>query len=296
MLKKLSIALLGLVFALSLPRPSLAETVMEKVARTGVLTVGSITDLVPLVYVNDKGELVGYSVDIINLVKEELEQRLGKPITLEIVEVNPQNRIPKVVAHEVDISCDVGFTWERDKFVDFSLSYFITGSKLLVKKGSNLGSPESLSGKRIGAIPQTLAEQAIKLVQPQVNLVAVENLQQGFTALEQGKIDAFAGDGVLLEGFRQTVSQPDAFQVVPQQAYSREGVACIFPEENSKFQDLVNYTLVKLMQGYLDGEPRSVETVNRWFGPDGVVTIDPNLIRSFFTQIVTSREQIRLSK
>jgi polar amino acid transport system substrate-binding protein len=214
MTKKAAIACLSLIFAAALQLPSQAETVLEKVTRTGVLTAGTSTDAIPFAYDNEKGELVGYSVDMLNLIKAQLENRLGKPIQLEFVEVTPAERISKLESKDVDIVCEsISFTWNREQYVDFSTSYGVTGTKLLVKKGSSGGSPESLAGKRVGVIPETTNEQVIKLLQPQATLVPVKDVAAGFTALEAGKIDALAWDGILLDGFRQTVSKPDAFAI-----------------------------------------------------------------------------------
>jgi polar amino acid transport system substrate-binding protein len=80
--KKITIAALSVIFSMSFSGAAWAETVMEKVVRTGVLTAGTRTDFIPLSYVNDKGELVGYSIDIINQIKAKLEQDLGRKITL----------------------------------------------------------------------------------------------------------------------------------------------------------------------------------------------------------------------
>ena len=49
------------------------------------------------------------------------------------------------------------------------------------------------------------------------------------------------------------------------------------------------------MQGYLEGETSSVTIVNRWFGPQGIITLDPKLIQDYFTDIINSREQIRIN-
>ncbi len=73
---------LSLILTLFFPRSSLAETVIEKVTRTGVLTVGTRIDLIPYAYVNDRQQLVGYSVDMINLIKEELERQLDREIVI----------------------------------------------------------------------------------------------------------------------------------------------------------------------------------------------------------------------
>lgn len=296
MFKKLSLGFLCLALTLAFPLPILAETVIERVVRTGVLTVGTSTDQIPLSYVNDKGELVGYTIDYVTFLKKQLEEHLGREINLEFVEVPVEQRIPKLMAQELDLVCNSGFTWQRDKFVDFSLTMGIGGVQLLVKKDSQLVTPESWSGKKIAAASQSVEEQVIKVMQPQATIVNIESLDEAFKALEQSKVDALAGSGIILEGYRQTVSQPQGYRVIPDRPYSKVAMACMVPENNSKFLDLVNFSIVRLMQGYLDGETSSIEMVDRWFGKNGVISIDRDLIRNYFQEVVNSREQIFIPK
>jgi polar amino acid transport system substrate-binding protein len=193
-----------------MPNVVAAETVMQKVARTGVLTAGTSRDALPFAYVDSQGKLNGYSVDMLSLIKEQLEKDLRKKIKLKLVGLSPSERIPKIVNQQVDIVCDASsFTWKRDKKVDFSVSYAVTGTQLLVKKGSNLGSPKSLIGKRIGVLAGTTNEQAIAHVQPQAKLVYFKTRVEGYTALQQGTIDAFSSDSILLEGWLQQQKNPD---------------------------------------------------------------------------------------
>lgn len=295
MYKNLGIAFLGLIFSLGIPGVSLAETVMEKVARTGVLTAGTRTDFIPLSYVNAEGKLVGYSIDILNQIKEQMEKELGRKISLQLVPVEIDQRIPSILTRQVDVICEsVSFTWERDRFVDFSVSYGVAGTRLLTKRGSNLDSPESLAGKNIGTLENSTNEQTIKVIQPQAKLIYLKTLNDGINALKEGKIDGFASDGILLEGTRQTLDDKDSYEVVPKIPYAIEGIACMVPENNSSFLDTVNFSIVKLMQGYLIGDKNSVEIVNRWFGNDGIITLDPNLLTNYFKQVVNSHEQIKL--
>lgn len=297
MKKKLAIAILSILFTAALPTPSWAETVIEKVVRTGVLTAGTRKDAIPFAYVNENEEWRGYSIDMLVLIRDQLEKQLGKEIQLELEEVTPENRIPKVISGEVDIVCgSTSFTWERDRYIDFSISYAVTGTRLLTKKGSGLGSSESLKGKRIGAISKTINEQVIELVQPEATLVSFNNSAQGLAALEKGQIDAFAWDGILLEGLRKTTSNPDGFEVLPEKPYTREGIACMVPEGNSKFLDAVNYSLVKFMQGFVIGESKSVAILDRWFGQQGVIPINRELVLEFFQDIIDTREQIPISQ
>ena len=285
---------LGLILILFFPRSSLAETVIEKVARTGVLTVGTRIDIIPYTYVNDQQQLVGYSVDMVNLIKEELEKQLDKEITIQtVVEEKFEDRIPQIVNGEVDLACNTAFTWERDKFVDFSVSYGLSGIRLLAKRDSGIDDePETLVGKRIGIAPHTISESTMKFIQPQVTLVPIEDVDRGFKALQSDEIDAIAGDTVVLAGVVQR-DNPDEYKLRPIQPYARYGIACMMPENDSSFRDLVNYSLVKFMQGFVINEKSSTDIVDRWFGrQEGVVEIPPELIRDFFKNIVISHEQI----
>ncbi|MEH2111895.1 amino acid ABC transporter substrate-binding protein [Nostoc sp.] len=278
MYKKIAIPILSLMFATLMPNVVAAETVMQKVARTGVLTAGTSRDALPFAYVDSQGKLNGYSVDMLTLIKEQLEKDLGKKIKLQLVGLSPSERIPKIVNQQVDIVCDASsFTWKRDKKVDFSISYGVTGTQLLVKKGSDIGSAESLIGKQIGVLAGTTNEQAIARVQPKAKLVYFKTRVEGYTALQKGTIDAFSSDSILLEAWLQQQKNPDDFAIAPDRPYSREGIACMVPENNSKFLDTVNYSLVKFMQGFVNGNQRYVTIFDRWFGSQGAVALNQDL-------------------
>ncbi len=293
---KLLLSIFSLLLALTWAKSACAETVVEKVARTGILTVGTRIDLIPYSYVDDKGELVGYSLNILNLLREQMEKDLGREITLQIVEANDvSDRIPKLINGEIDIACDATFTWERDKYVDFSTAYSVSGVKLLVPQNSSLASAESLAGKRIGVVPNTTSQNAIKLFQPQAILVPIASIEDGFKALKEGKIDGLAGDSIVLDGTRQKLAE-GGYQLVPNQPYARYGISCMVPENNSTFLNRVNYTIVKFMQGYLIGEAAPVEMVNRWVGSQGIVTIDAKVIQDFFEYHIITHEQIPWEK
>ncbi|OBQ11094.1 MAG: ABC transporter substrate-binding protein [Anabaena sp. LE011-02] len=278
MYKNIALVIFGLILSGLMPGVAKAETVMEKVARTGVLTAGTSKDALPFAYSDSQGKLTGYSVDMLTLIQQQLEKELGKKITLKLVVVTPAARIPKIINRQVDIVCDASsFTWERDKKVDFSISYGVTGTQILIKKETNLGSPESLINKRVGVLAGTTNEQAIKQIQPQSKLVYFKTRPEAFAALEQGKIDAFASDSILLEGWLQTAKNPDSFAIVPPRPYSREGIACMVPENNSKFLNSVNYSLVKFMQGFVNNNPKYVAIFDRWFGSQGAVYLNRDL-------------------
>ncbi|OPF17988.1 amino acid ABC transporter substrate-binding protein [Microcystis aeruginosa KW] len=293
MKKILQLVGLGCILPMFLASASLAETVVEKVARTGFLTVGTRFDAIPYSYINDKGELVGYSMDVLERIRKRLETRLGRPVTLQMIEANqPGEKINLIRSGEIDIACSTAFTWERAKVVDFSISYSISGIRILAKKGSNLSTPQSLIGKRIALVPTSAAVDVIKLVQPQATIVTTySTVEEAIEALKTGKIDAIAGDSISLAG---TIlrDNPKIYEIVPEEALANFGIACMVPENNSTFLDDVNYAIVKMMQDYITNDTATVSQIDRWFGSQGMVPIPPELLKGFFAFKVIEHAQI----
>ena len=255
---------------------AVAETVMEKVARTGVLTAGTSQDAFPFAYADNEGKLVGYSVDMLTLIQQQIESELGRKIKLKLIALEPKERIPRLIGNEVDIVCDASsFTWERDREIDFSVGYGITGTRLLVKQNDYANLNQSLVNKRIGALPGTTNELAIKRAEPEAKIVYFTNRAEGHTALQQGTIDAFADDGILLNSWLQSISNADDFNILGY--YSQEGIACMIPENNSQLLNNVNYALVNFMQSFIAREPTSVRLFDRWFGDRGKVPLTRDL-------------------
>ena len=293
MRKTLAIASLTLLLSATCQAPSWAGKVLERIEQTGTITAGARKDSIPFGYVNNKGEWVGYSLDILELIRREAERLLGKPIRLKLVEVTPENRFTKIKNGSIDIECgSTTFTWERQKIVDFSASYFASGTQMLTKKGSGLGNLESLVGKRIGVVPKTTNEQAIEKLQPKAKFVKIENPAEGFAKLQAGEIDGFVSDGISLEGLRLKAPNPNNYELVPEFPYAIESYACTLPEDESQWRDLVNYTLVKYMEGIVSDNAQAAAIYDRWFGPQGVTPYPQETLIEYFQGIINGFEWI----
>jgi polar amino acid transport system substrate-binding protein len=268
---------LGLLFVLLPAQPVFAHSVLEKVIKTGVLTAGTSKDAFPFAYQDRNGRLTGYSVDMLILIQKQVEKELKRPIKLELVALDPAARIPKLRSGEVDIVCDAAsFTWERNQDVDFTVSYATTGTQLLTRKDKQTWTIASLAGRKVGALAETTNEQAIRLAQPQSRIVLVKDRAEGYQFLQAGKIDAFADDGILLEAWLQRTSNLQKFKIIGP-LLSKEGIACMVPENNSTFLDAANYSLVRFMQGFLRKKSSYVQIFDRWFGAQSVLPLSRDL-------------------
>ena len=106
--------ILGMMLSLALvavPLKSLAEPILQRVERTGTIRAGAWKDAKPFGYVNEQGEWVGYSIDIMRVIQSQVETALDKPIKLELVEVvciSPPLSLPSWILHLTTSSRIVG--------------------------------------------------------------------------------------------------------------------------------------------------------------------------------------------
>ncbi|MCP9889410.1 extracellular substrate binding-like orphan protein GrrP [Cyanobium sp. ATX 6A2] len=271
-----------------------AETVVERAARTGVITLGGRTDLVPYSFLNDQGELVGYGVDVARRIEAEVSRYLGKPVRVEFEAVSDPDTLFKQVSRgEIALSCGAQFTWEREMFVDFSIPFSLSGIRILTRANGFSGTPDSLAGKRIAVVPGSLGEKAVRDLRPQAIRVAVPGLKEGVASLTAGRVDGFAGDSILLAGAVAAAASP-GLALVPEDPLVRYAVGCMMPENNSTFRNLVNLAIAQMIQGYVIDEPAATATVNRWLGPGGVLELPPELIKAYFQTVLLNHEQINV--
>ncbi len=192
-----------------------AETTLEKINRTGVFTVGTRTASPPFGYINKQNEWVGFSIDLAKLVHKNIEKKLGKSIKFELKESAPATRIPLLTSMAVDlIAGTMTDTRPRRDSVDFSLTFFVTGAQFLVKKGSPIKSIKNIDGKRIGAQTGSTNEKFVREHYSKAQLVVFPDQAAAYTALSQGKIDAYTNDGIQLAGLKAKAPNPNQWEVV----------------------------------------------------------------------------------
>ncbi len=262
-----------------------AEGTLEKIGRTGKLQMGARSGSIPFGFIDKDNTWVGFSIDLCTEVKNKLETKLNKKIELELKEVTPSNRIPLVANGTIDVECgSTTYTRARDETVDFSINFFFTGSQLLVKKGSGIRSVADLEGKRVGATQGTTNEKAIRVLAPKAAVVVFQDHPSGFLALEQGKIDAYTTDGIILAGLRAKSPQAANYEVVGD-FYTNEPYSFILRENDSDWRDFVNLALMEMLEdGTYD------KFYEKWFGPNGVVPYPmPAPVKTYLSMQVMPR-------
>jgi len=282
-MKRYGILLVVVGLFLSLPGISAGETTLEKIKRTGAFTVGTRTGSPPFGYINKQNEWVGFSVDLARLINQNLEKKLGRSVKFELKESTPATRIPLITSMAVDlIAGTMTDTRARRESVDFSLTYFATGAQFLVKKGSIFKGAQNIAGRRIGTQQGSTNERALRERYPQANLIVFPDQPSGFTALAQGKVDAYTNDGIQLWGLKYKAPNPNDWMVVGEW-YTYEPYGMAMRKNESDFRLVVDTTLMEAIEG---GEYFKI--YDKWFGPKSEVPypMSPEVKRFLMMQVV----------
>jgi len=266
-MKRIVTLALMVVLALSLAAPALAETTLEKINRTGVLTIGTRTGSPPFAYINKNNEWVGFTIDLVDqAVKPALDKKLGKSIKVEKKESTPPTRIPLLSSNAVDlIAGTMTDTPERRQSVDFSITFFLTGAQFLVKKGSPIKSIDDIGGKRIAAQQGSTNAKIIREKVPTAQLREFPDQPSAFQALLQGQVDAYTNDGIQLYGLKAKSPNPEQWDVVGD-FYSREPYGMAMRKGEEDFKQVVDSGLKQALES-----GKYFELYEKWFGPKGEV-------------------------
>ena len=241
-----------LVAVPALANASLVDTIQER----GKLIVGIQTSAPPASMVNEKGEIVGFEADLAKMIADSMG------VGLEFRQLTDATRIPMIQQGSVDIViATMTHSRERDKVVDFSISYFWTGQRVLVPADSNISSIEDLAGKRIGTARGSTSEQNIMAAQPAAKILTYDDAATAFVSLQRGAVDAISTNESMLLSLRADSRNPADWKVVGPY-FSAEPFGIAMRENDSRLRDAVNFALIEAWE---TGEFE--EIYNRWYGP-----------------------------
>lgn len=271
-LPRLMSACLLLAICLATVNELRAEPVLERIERTGIFNAGTRADVMPFGYRDKKGQLVGFSVDLLAAIHKRLEQHFARPLTMEVQEVSSVNRLQWIKDANIDIECGITTpTWAREEQVDFSIPFFGNGTRIMIMQ-SSATQLQDLQGKRIGVVAGTTTAAILAEHVPAATPVEVPDMQSGFAQFSRGELDGLANVGIILRAMVEGSPLKSKVILLPRNSiFAYEPMACTLPQNDSAWRDFVNRTLTELLAGIEEYRGNYMEIYERWFGPRGVV-------------------------
>ena len=231
-----------------------ADSSLEKIKKRGKLLAGVKYGTLPFGFVDKSGAVVGFDVDL----TKEIADALG--VEIEYIKVTSPTRIPMLVAGNVDVvAASMTHTIERDKTIDFSVTYFWGGQSILVKKDSGINGVDDLVDKTVAVQQGTTLEKNLAKACPQAKQIAFKDYTSAWLALKQGRADALTGSHHILLRFAK--DSPE-FGLAGNR-FSKEPFAMGTRQGDSDMRDFVNRVLQDLWKS---GKFKTY--YQKWFGSD----------------------------
>ena len=298
--RRFVLAALAVASALLAGAPALAQSpaaafaypytgTLKKINDSGIVRIGYRENSPPFAFLDAKRKPLGYSLDLCEIVVEEIAAELGKDVHAVARPVTPENRFDLVNAGEIDLEC--GSTTnnvDRRKIAAFSPTMFVTGTKLLVRRGSGILNFRDLAGKTVVLTRGTVHETAVpRLAERQkipIKFVFGADHGESFRILAEGGADAFANDDVQLYGMVAETKSAADFRVVGD-FLTYADYALMYRRNDPEFAEVVDRAFHKLA-----GSREIVAIYDRWFQkplPSGVrlnIPMSPHLEELFRVQ------------
>ena len=176
-------------------------------------------------------------------------------LKVEFVPVTSQTRIPILAGGNIDMECgSTTNSVERQKQVAFAPTYFVTGTKIIVKKSSGIKGYDDLKGKTVVFTQGTTNERAMKAYNDEkklgINFIPAKDHAESFLAVDTGRAAAFPMDDILLYGLKAGARNPNDFEVIGE-FLSDNPYAIMLRKDDPAFKKLVDDTVGGL---YKSGE------------------------------------------
>ena len=238
---------------------------LDDIKKKGEIVFGVLGTDEPNSFVDPKTrDIVGYEVDI----AKAIAQKIGVKAVFKQLAVAA--RIPELQQGRVDVlAASLTHNKEREAQIDFSLTTFVTGQKVLVKTSSGIADIGQLAGKKVLTVKGGTQEPNIRKAVPNVDVVTFETTQQAFLALQQGKGVGYVNDEAsLVNDYAKLGPAKKDYAILPT-SISVEPLALGIRKNEPALKGVIDSTL----RG-LESSGEADKLFLKWYGPTTKLQFD----------------------
>lgn len=256
-------ALCALLAAGTMAGPADAQGKLQEVLARGKLIVGTGSTNPPWHFKDEKGELVGYDVDIAKVIAKGLFNDDKK---IEFVTQASDARIPNITTGKVDITCQfMTVTAARAQQVAFTIPYYREGVSLLLLKSGKYADYDALKAAgdkvTVSVLQNVYAETMVKKALPAAKVDQYDSVDLIYQALNSGRADAAATDASSLRWFMK--QNPDRYKDAGF-GWEPQTYSCAVKQGDPDWLNFVNIALREALTG-VEFETYKA-SFEKWFG------------------------------
>jgi glutamate/aspartate transport system substrate-binding protein len=239
---------------------------LKNIKETGAITLGFRDSSIPFSYLDDNQKPIGFAMDIcdaiVAAVKKEL--KLDK-LEVKLNPVTSATRIPLLANGTIDLEC--GSTTnnaDRQKQVAFTNTHFLTASRYVSKKSSNIKSIDDLKGKSVVStsgttnIKQLTEANAARSLN--INIIPAKDHAEAFLMVETDRAVAFVMDDILLASLVAGSKDPSTFVMSTDAFSTPEPYGIMLRKDDPAFKKVADGATAALYKS-----PEGQKLYDKWF-------------------------------
>lgn len=222
---------------------------------TGKIRVGVRYNVPPFSWLDDKGEVNGYEVELMQAVAVDLK------VEVEFVQVTSETQLRALLSGQIDVLIGEQIhTRDAEQWMEFSHPYYYNEQRMVIRQGDPYGRIADLANHRVSVIAGSRGEEAMGVWMSQngtgMDLVRYLTQDDALDALANGEVDAMVGElDDLTRAGRQNMS-------LIGETVRYDFYAIAFRRNDVNLRNPVNRAIQRL---YASG--RVTEIAEKWF-PD----------------------------
>ncbi|NEI70451.1 transporter substrate-binding domain-containing protein [Rhizobium lusitanum] len=276
------LVLAGIVLGISACAASAAQT-LDLIAQRGAIRIGYVSDEAPFSFKKKDGNPTGYAIDLCGRIADAVASKVAN-LKRDYVETTLADGFDAVKSGQIDLLCGaLTINLGRRQNVDFSQPIFLTGASALLRKDSpdylmvlfldkmptQVSARQAPATSTIGVRADTTTGATLRDALgpdiPRTRIADFATHQDGLSALENHKIDAYFADRALLFDLASHAHKPSAL-VIGNRLFTHEPYGIALRKDDSAFRLLVDQTLTETFQS--DDFTKLLST---YFGEEGPI-------------------------
>ena len=257
-----AVVLVAIVVAAGSPAGAQEKSRMDIVIERGKLIVVTLTTVPPFAFNDDKGQLVGFDIDISRLVATAL---FKDPSKVEFVSVSAEGRWPAIESGRADMGVGGTTTYpDRAIRVAFTRPFIDSGISVLVAKKSGIKSLKDLDQDKYTVAnlnnPQ-MADRAKRFF-PKTKVLTFDTPSAQFLAVKSGRATALQIDTPSAEYW--AAQNKDEMEVLPGLLGASQNNGIFMKPGDFKWWQWLDTAVAEMRTG--SWYPQYSEIYVKWFG------------------------------
>lgn len=207
-----------------------------------VYTVGTDPTYAPFEFQNEKGEIVGFDIDVLKAAADKAG------IQVQFVSTPWEGAFNALAQGDRDILVSaITITDERKQTLDFSEPYFEAHQLIAVPEKSKVAKLEDLKKKKVGVQTSTTGEEVVVKLQGKTSdlIKRFESVPLALSELSAGGLDAVVADNGVIEHY--VANNPNArFKAVNDTSFAPEMYGVAVRKGNTELLQKINTGLAAI--------------------------------------------------